>query len=169
MRTAATSAIRASRGTALRAFASKGGFLGDLAGKVVVVGGAGNPPSEAFGMGSTTALMFARAGAKVVSVAHLSENCDTVTEAITSEGFEVRLRSFSCAALHLRMRCATRRARAFGLTSRCRGRAREANSACALRTPPRCACRVFADRTSTLRLLLPFPSPSARPAPWAPP
>lgn len=103
MQRTVSSAIRASRGTALRALSSEGGrgaFLGDLAGKVVVVGGAGNPPSEAFGMGSTTALMFARAGAKVISVAHLAENCDTVTDAIKSEGLEVRLHSF----VHLRLR-----------------------------------------------------------------
>lgn len=60
----------------------------DLAGKVVVVGGAGNPPSEAPGMGATTSMKFAEYGCKVVSVAHVKENCDTVTEAIKAAGGE---------------------------------------------------------------------------------
>lgn len=60
----------------------------DLKGKVVVVGGAGNPPHEAPGMGATTSAMFAKYGCKVVSVAHVKENCDTVTAAIHADGGE---------------------------------------------------------------------------------
>lgn len=61
-------------------------MFADLQGKVVVVGGAGNPPSEEPGMGATTSMMFARYGATVVSVAHVKENCETVTAAIEADG-----------------------------------------------------------------------------------
>lgn len=60
----------------------------DLEGKVVVVGGAGNPPAEGHGIGATTSLTLARYGAKVVSISHIQENCDTVTNQIIQEGGE---------------------------------------------------------------------------------
>jgi len=60
----------------------------DLEGKVVVVGGAGNPPHERHGIGAVTSLTMARYGAKVVSVSNVTENCDTVTNAIKAEGLE---------------------------------------------------------------------------------
>ena len=60
----------------------------DLAGKVCVVAGAGNPPSERHGLGAMTAITLARYGAKVVSVSHIAENSETLTAAIQAEGNE---------------------------------------------------------------------------------
>jgi NAD(P)-dependent dehydrogenase (short-subunit alcohol dehydrogenase family) len=60
----------------------------DLEGKVIVVGGAGNPPEELHGIGATTSMLLASYGAKVVSVSHQKINADTVTAAIKAEGGE---------------------------------------------------------------------------------
>lgn len=57
-----------------------------LEGKVVVVGGAGNPPEEGHGIGAMTSIVLARQGAKVVSVSNVDLNCQTVTKAIEAEG-----------------------------------------------------------------------------------
>jgi len=78
----------AGRQQAARAMSAQPSPFADLAGKVVVVGGAGNPASEAPGMGATTAMMFAKYGCKVVSVAHVKENCDNVTAEIKAAGGE---------------------------------------------------------------------------------
>jgi NAD(P)-dependent dehydrogenase (short-subunit alcohol dehydrogenase family) len=61
---------------------------GRLDGKVVVVAGAGNPPSEGHGIGSATSLVLARHGATVVSVSNVAENCQTVTDIINAEGLK---------------------------------------------------------------------------------
>ena len=55
-------------------------------GKVVVVCGAGNPPMEGLGIGATTAVTFARHGAKVVSVSNAELNAQTVNSLIVDEG-----------------------------------------------------------------------------------
>ncbi len=57
-----------------------------LDGKVVVVCGAGNPPSEGHGIGAWTSIVMARQGATVVSVSNDLLNCETVTGAIEAEG-----------------------------------------------------------------------------------
>lgn len=57
-----------------------------LAGKVVVVAGAGNPPEEGHGIGAWTSIVAARQGATVVSVSNEALNCETVTKAIEAEG-----------------------------------------------------------------------------------
>lgn len=62
------------------------GPYADLEGKVIVVGGAGNPPSEEHGIGAITSLTLASYGATVVSVSNVKENCDTVTKAIIDAG-----------------------------------------------------------------------------------
>lgn len=71
-----------------RAFSSAPWTYGRFDDKVVVVAGAGNPKEEGHGIGATTSLLFARHGAKVVSVSNASINCDTITDAIKSEGLE---------------------------------------------------------------------------------
>lgn len=71
---------------AARSFASFPNPYADLEGKVIVVGGSGNPASEGHGIGATTSLILSRFGAKVVNVAHVAENCDTITEVIKAEG-----------------------------------------------------------------------------------
>lgn len=60
----------------------------DLAGKIIVCAGAGNPPAEGHGIGAATSLALARQGAKVISVSNVAENCETVTKALINEGFE---------------------------------------------------------------------------------
>ena len=70
----------------VRAFSSAAARYADLEGKVIVVAGSGNPPSERHGLGATTSLTLARNGAKVISVSHVPENCETVTAAIRAEG-----------------------------------------------------------------------------------
>ena len=57
-----------------------------LQGKVVVVAGAGNPPSEGHGIGAWTSIVMARQGAHVVSVSNEALNAETVTAAILAEG-----------------------------------------------------------------------------------
>ena len=59
-----------------------------LAGKTIVVAGAGNPPSEGHGIGAMTSIVLARQGANVVSVSNEALNCQTVTNAILAEGLE---------------------------------------------------------------------------------
>ena len=41
-----------------------------LAGKTIVVAGAGNPPAEGHGIGAMTSIVLARQGANVVSVSN---------------------------------------------------------------------------------------------------
>lgn len=60
----------------------------DLAGKVCVVAGSGNPANERHGLGAMTSIYLARYGAKVVSVSHMDESAARVTKAITDEGNE---------------------------------------------------------------------------------
>ena len=71
-----------------RSMSSSKWNFGRLDGKVVVVAGAGNPPSEGHGIGSATALLMARHGATVISVSNVAENCQTVTDIITGEGLK---------------------------------------------------------------------------------
>ncbi len=59
-----------------------------LAGKTIVVAGAGNPPAEGHGIGAMTSIVLARQGANVVSVSNEALNCQTVTDAIVAEGLE---------------------------------------------------------------------------------
>jgi len=59
---------------------------GLLAGKTIVVAGAGNPPEEGHGIGATTSIVLARHGATVVSVSNAALNANTVTDAIIAEG-----------------------------------------------------------------------------------
>lgn len=59
---------------------------GRLDGKVIVVAGAGNPPSEGHGIGAATSIVLARLGAQVISVSNVEENCATVNSAIEEEG-----------------------------------------------------------------------------------
>ena len=59
-----------------------------LAGKTIVVAGAGNPPAEGHGIGAMTSIVLARQGANVVSVSNEALNCQTVTDAILAEGLE---------------------------------------------------------------------------------
>ena len=59
---------------------------GALAGKVIVVAGAGNPPEEGHGIGAATSIELARQGAKVVSVSNVELSQQTVTNAILAEG-----------------------------------------------------------------------------------
>ena len=56
-----------------------------------MVAGAGNPPSERDGLGATTSLTLAAHGAKVISVSHVAENCETVTSKIKAAGGQATL------------------------------------------------------------------------------
>merc|ERR1719199_708594 len=67
-RIASSAAAPASRALA-RPMSTTPNMFADLAGKVVVVGGAGNPAHEEPGIGATTSMMFAKYGCKVISVA----------------------------------------------------------------------------------------------------
>jgi NAD(P)-dependent dehydrogenase (short-subunit alcohol dehydrogenase family) len=78
-------ALRLPKPAATRGFAAAAQYA-DLKGKVVVVAGAGNPPSERDGLGATTSLTLAAHGAKVISVSHVAENCETVTGKIKAAG-----------------------------------------------------------------------------------
>ena len=59
-----------------------------LAGKTIVVAGAGNPPAEGHGIGAMTSIVLARQGANVVSVSNEALNCQTVTDAIVAAALE---------------------------------------------------------------------------------
>jgi 3-oxoacyl-[acyl-carrier protein] reductase len=80
---------------ARRTFAS-GTDARPLEGKVIVVGGAGNPPEEGHGIGAMTSIVLARQGAKVVSVSNEALNAETVTNAITAEGNEAMAHVADC-------------------------------------------------------------------------
>jgi len=59
--------------------------FGSLKDKVAVVVGSGNAGEE-WGIGMSTSILFARMGAKVVSVSNIEANTKAVTDAILSEG-----------------------------------------------------------------------------------
>jgi len=79
-----------------RHMSAAGDAFGRVDDKVIVVCGAGNPPAEGHGIGATSSMVFARHGAKVVSVSPIEENCQTVTDAILAEGFHGKAHVADC-------------------------------------------------------------------------
>jgi NAD(P)-dependent dehydrogenase (short-subunit alcohol dehydrogenase family) len=57
-----------------------------MAGKTVVVCGAGNNDGEEWGIGKCTAILLAREGANVVSVSNLKAHAEGTTNVIKGEG-----------------------------------------------------------------------------------
>lgn len=66
--------------------AARNASSGRMAGKTVVVCGAGNNEGEEFGIGKCTAILMAREGANVVSVSNLAAHAEGTTDFIKGEG-----------------------------------------------------------------------------------